>query len=159
GLIDGLQGARSGHSKRPLLGTALVQSRALARILGLVRSAVSTAAIRPGYPANLVVKRSELDDRSRPSLLFGRDSRSLLDAEGCRLNWSHLCERNTGRDSMMRIPDLALTTITLMWLAVLLPTNPAVAQERLVFRVSAENTQYTQQHTIDVGDVAGHQVR
>ena len=60
---------------------------------------------------------------------------------------------------MMRIPDLALSTITLMWLAILLPTNPAVAQERLVFRVSAENTKYTQQNTIDVGDVAGHQVR
>jgi hypothetical protein len=60
---------------------------------------------------------------------------------------------------MMRIPGLALSFITLMWLAVLLPTNPAIAQERLVFRVSADNTQYTQQHTIDVGDVAGHQVR
>jgi hypothetical protein len=84
---------------------------------------------------------------------------ALLDAEGCRLNWSHLFERNTGRDSMMRIPGLALSFITLMWLAVLLPTNPAIAQERLVFRVSADNTQYTQQHTIDVGDVAGHQVR
>jgi hypothetical protein len=60
---------------------------------------------------------------------------------------------------MMRIPGLALSPITLMWLAVLLPANPAVAQERLIFRVSAENTQYTQQHTIDVDDVAGHQVR
>ena len=60
---------------------------------------------------------------------------------------------------MMHIPNVALRTITLMCLAVALPTIPVVAQERLAFRVSAENTKYTQQHTIDVGDVAGHQVR
>jgi hypothetical protein len=59
----------------------------------------------------------------------------------------------------MQIPNLALRTITLMSLAVVLPTKPVLAQERLVFSVSAENTKYTQQHTIDVGDVAGHQVR
>src|SRR5262249_56497822 len=73
-------------------------------------------------------------------------------------DWSHLFERNTGRD-MMRIPNLALRTVTLTCLAVALPTIPVLAQERLVFRVSAENTNYTQQYTIDVGDVAGHQVR
>jgi hypothetical protein len=68
--------------------------------------------------------------------------------------------RNTGRDRMIRMPDLPLSTVfTLMWLAVLLPTNGAEAQERLAFKVSADNTNYTQQHTIDVGDVAGHQVR
>jgi hypothetical protein len=60
---------------------------------------------------------------------------------------------------MIRIHNLALRTIALMWLAVPLPTNSVVAQEQLIFRVSAENTKYTQQHTIDVGDVAGHQVR
>src|SRR5262249_61795748 len=60
---------------------------------------------------------------------------------------------------MMRIPNLALRTVTLTCLAVALPTIPVLAQERLVFRVSAENTNYTQQHTIDVADVAGHQVR
>src|SRR5262249_62331617 len=60
---------------------------------------------------------------------------------------------------MMRIPNLALRTVTLTCLAVALPTIPVLAQERLVFRVSAENTNYTQQYTIDVGDVAGHQVR
>jgi hypothetical protein len=88
---------------------------------------------------------------------------ALLDAKECRLKpkqrWTHVFERNTGRDNMMRIPDLVLRTIALMCLAVTLPTSPVVAQERLVFRVSAENTKYTQQHTIDVGDVAGHQVR
>jgi hypothetical protein len=79
--------------------------------------------------------------------------------KGGRLNQSHL-ERNTGRDGMMRMPDLTLsTTLALMWLAVLLPTSRVVAQERLAFKVSAVNSQYTQQHTIDVGDVADHQVR
>jgi hypothetical protein len=58
------------------------------------------------------------------------------------------------------MPDLTLsTTLALMWLAVLLPTSRVVAQERLAFKVSAVNSQYTQQHTIDVGDVADHQVR
>ena len=52
-----------------------------------------------------------------------------------------------------------LSTITLMWLAAGLPADNALAQQRLVFKVSAENTKYTQQHTIDVGDVSGHQVR
>jgi hypothetical protein len=47
----------------------------------------------------------------------------------------------------------------LVCLAVALPTKDALAQQRLRFRVSPENTKYTQQHTIDVGDVPGHQVR
>ena len=46
-----------------------------------------------------------------------------------------------------------------MCLAVALPANDALAQQRLVFKVAAENTKYTQQHTIDVGDVPSHQVR
>jgi hypothetical protein len=42
-----------------------------------------------------------------------------------------------------------------------LPTVETVAQEkqRAAFKTSAENTKYTQQHLIDVGDVPGHQVR
>ena len=60
---------------------------------------------------------------------------------------------------MIPVAKLTLRTITLMWLAVGLPTNNALAQQRLVFKVSADNTRYTQQHTIDVGDVAGHEVR
>src|SRR5271165_2319951 len=60
---------------------------------------------------------------------------------------------------MMRVTRLTLTTITFMWLAVVLPANNVLAQQRLAFKVSAENTKYTQQHTIDVGDVSGHQVR
>ena len=44
-------------------------------------------------------------------------------------------------------------------LATALPPNNAFAQHRLVFKVAAEDTKYTQQHVIDVGDVSGHQVR
>ncbi len=57
----------------------------------------------------------------------------------------------------MRITRLTLTTIMLF--SVAMPTNDLLAQQRLVFKVNAENTKYTQQHTIDVGDVSGHQVR
>ena len=39
------------------------------------------------------------------------------------------------------------------------PPKNALAQERLAFKVGAENTKYTQQHAIDVGDVPGHRVR
>jgi hypothetical protein len=41
------------------------------------------------------------------------------------------------------------------------PTAETVAQERqrASFKTSAQNTKYTQQHLIDVGDVPGHQVR
>ena len=53
---------------------------------------------------------------------------------------------------------LTIRSITLMWLAVV-PANEVLAQQQLVFDVSAENTKYTQQYTIDVGDVSGHQVR
>jgi hypothetical protein len=58
----------------------------------------------------------------------------------------------------MHIPNLALRIIILICLALVCPTS-VLAQERLAFSVSAENTKYTQQHTIDVGDVVGHQVR
>jgi hypothetical protein len=54
---------------------------------------------------------------------------------------------------------LTLATIAFISLAVALPANNALAQQRLVFKVDAEHTKYTQQHTIDVGDVGGHEVR
>jgi len=60
---------------------------------------------------------------------------------------------------MMRIGTLTPTFFILMCLAVTLPAKDALAQQRLFFKVAAENTKYTQQHTIDVGDVSGHQVR
>jgi hypothetical protein len=96
-----------------------------------------------------------LNETAAPALLMMQRVSAQAEIEA---DWSHPFERNTGRD-MMRIPNLALRIVTLTCLAVALPTIPVLAQERLVFRVSAENTQYTQQHTIDVGDVAGHQVR
>jgi len=60
---------------------------------------------------------------------------------------------------MIHLNKLTLMAITLLSLAAALPVNDVIAQERLVFKVSAENTKYIQQHTIDVGDVPGHQVR
>jgi hypothetical protein len=65
----------------------------------------------------------------------------------------------TREENMMSFTELTLTTIALSCLAVALPANNALAQERLAFKVGAENTKYTQQHAIDVGDVSGHRVR
>jgi hypothetical protein len=59
---------------------------------------------------------------------------------------------------MMHVTRLAIMT-TAVWAAGVLPTSDALAQQRLIFKVSAENTNYVQQHMIDVGDVTGHQVR
>ena len=41
------------------------------------------------------------------------------------------------------------------------PPVDAIVQEkqRVSFKISAENTKYTQQHSIEVGDVSGHYVR
>ena len=60
---------------------------------------------------------------------------------------------------MMYVTKLTLTSIGLMCVAVALARNGSFAQERLIFEVRAENTKYTKQHIIDVGDVPGHQVR
>jgi hypothetical protein len=59
------------------------------------------------------------------------------------------------------MPVIKLTLVIIAWscLAVALPANDGLAQERLTFKVAAENTKYTQQHAIDVGDVSGHRVR
>jgi hypothetical protein len=56
---------------------------------------------------------------------------------------------------------LTLTTVALLCLAVLPPAGDALAQQkqRLIFTVDAANSKYTQQYTIDVGDLPGHQVR
>ena len=59
----------------------------------------------------------------------------------------------------MRVTRRTPSTIAWMWLAAVLTASNALAQQRLVFKVGAESTKYTQQHAIDVGDVAGHQVR
>jgi hypothetical protein len=62
---------------------------------------------------------------------------------------------------MKRTTTLTVTTVALLSLIMVLPAGDALAQQKqqLVFRVGAENTKYTQQHTIDVGDISGHQVR
>jgi hypothetical protein len=55
---------------------------------------------------------------------------------------------------------LRLAVFTSLCLVVL-PIADSAAQEkqRVSFKASAQNTKYTQQHVIDVGDVPGHQVR
>jgi len=54
-----------------------------------------------------------------------------------------------------------VTAVALLYLATSLPFDLAMAQEkqRISFKTSAENTKYTQQHSIEVGDVPGHHVR
>ena len=61
---------------------------------------------------------------------------------------------------MKRIAMILPTTAALLCLAAAPPAGDALAQpQRLTFKVEQENARYTQQHTIDVGDVPGHQVR
>jgi hypothetical protein len=62
---------------------------------------------------------------------------------------------------MKRMTILTLTAIALLCFAVAPPAGDAHAQQkqRLVFKVDATNTKYTQQQTVEVGDVSGHQVR
>ena len=59
--------------------------------------------------------------------------------------------------SIMRGSCTLTWALALMCLAV----RPALAEQKqqLVFKVDAANTKYTQQYTIDVDDVPGHQVR
>jgi hypothetical protein len=51
--------------------------------------------------------------------------------------------------------------VALFALAVALPSSQVAAQQmqRISYKTPAANTKYTQQHFLDVGDVAGHQVR
>jgi hypothetical protein len=53
------------------------------------------------------------------------------------------------------------TAIALLALAVALPASQSAAQQmqRVAYKSPAANTKYTQQHFVEVGDVAGHQVR
>jgi hypothetical protein len=50
--------------------------------------------------------------------------------------------------------------VTTVGLAFALPTDSAVAQEkwRVSFKVPVENSKFAQRHTLDVGDVPGHQL-
>ena len=62
---------------------------------------------------------------------------------------------------MYRLATLTLTTIALLCWAVALPAGAALAQEKqhVSFKAPAENSKYTQQNIIDVGDMPSHQVR
>jgi hypothetical protein len=62
---------------------------------------------------------------------------------------------------MNRRTLLALSTLTSLSLAVAFPAGDAAAQQKqqVSFKTPAANTKYTQQQAIDVGDIAGHQVR
>jgi hypothetical protein len=55
----------------------------------------------------------------------------------------------------------AYAIMTTFGLALALPTDSAVAQQkqRVSYKVTAENSKYTQQQFLDVGDIPGHQVR
>ena len=62
---------------------------------------------------------------------------------------------------MNRRTAFTLTSMALQCVAAALQTSHALAQEKqhVSYTVDAANSKYTQQHFIDVGDSAGHQVR
>jgi hypothetical protein len=53
------------------------------------------------------------------------------------------------------------TTLGLLCLVVAVPANDAAAQQKQVvtYKAPAENSKYTEQHAMDIGDVPGHQLR
>jgi len=61
----------------------------------------------------------------------------------------------------VRRSALTLATMALMCLAVILPTGDALAQQKqhVSFKTPAENSKYTQQQNIEVGDAPNHIVR
>jgi hypothetical protein len=62
---------------------------------------------------------------------------------------------------MNRRTAIRLTTMALLCLAIAAPAGDAFAQQTqtVSYKVGAENSKYTQQQFLDVGDIAGHQVR
>ena len=56
---------------------------------------------------------------------------------------------------------LTLTAVGSLCLAVVTPATDGLAQQKqkVSYKVAAENTKYTQQLTIAVGDVPGHEIR
>jgi len=62
---------------------------------------------------------------------------------------------------MNRRTALILTSMALLSLSIALPAGDASAQQKqkVSYKVPAENTKYTQQLTIPVGDVPGHKFR
>ena len=60
---------------------------------------------------------------------------------------------------MNRRDILTLSAITALGLALSLGGAAAQQKQQVSFKTPATNTKYTQQQAIDVGDMAGHQVR
>ena len=62
---------------------------------------------------------------------------------------------------MNRFAKVTLTSIALLGMAITIPLGAALAQQKqkVSYKVAAENTKYTQQLNIAVGDVAGHEIR
>jgi hypothetical protein len=62
---------------------------------------------------------------------------------------------------MNRSTALITGTVALVCLALAMPARDALAQQtqHVSYKVGAANSKYTQQQFLDVGDVAGHQVR
>ena len=60
-----------------------------------------------------------------------------------------------------RLAAIGLTSIALLSLAIAVPAGGAIAlqTQHVSFKASAENSKYTQQQFLDVGDVPGHQVQ
>jgi hypothetical protein len=64
-------------------------------------------------------------------------------------------------ESMIRADKVTLSVVALTLAAIALPAGNAAAQEKqhVSYKSAAENSKYTQQTIIEVGDMPGHQVR
>ena len=60
---------------------------------------------------------------------------------------------------MNRRSALDISLITALGLVVSLSNAVAQKKQHVSFKSAAENSKYTEQHVIDVGDIPGHQVR
>lgn len=60
---------------------------------------------------------------------------------------------------MKRLTALTLTTLASLWMAVAMPAAFAQQTQHVSYKVGTENSKYTQQQFLDIGDVPGHQVR
>src|SRR5262249_29921076 len=62
---------------------------------------------------------------------------------------------------MNRRTTFAMSTMALLCLGFAVPAGNALAQQKqhVSYKVTAENSKYTQQQFLDAGDGAGHQVR
>jgi len=60
---------------------------------------------------------------------------------------------------MNRRSALDISLITALGLVVSLSNAVAQQKQHVSFKSAAENSKYTEQHVIDVGDIPGHQVR